>query len=136
MRPTQNGELRDDGNLDRRRLHQAVGALDDPIALLEHHPMPLWCERRVLESLRDRDELVEIRREPPSLRRRPEPRRADQQLRGAPRIGSRCELSIEPVTAQVRVEAEQQAARGAPRQQRHPDLEGRSAHGVMSQCRA
>jgi hypothetical protein len=52
--------LRDDGNLDGRRLKKALGERDQGFTLLEHHPMPYRNERRSLSTTpRHRHECME-----------------------------------------------------------------------------
>jgi len=65
-------ELRDDGNLDGRRLRKALGERNEGFTLLEHHPRPDRNERRCRSATRgERHECMEPCRDLPSLGQRP-----------------------------------------------------------------
>lgn len=63
--------MRDDGNLDGRRLKQALGERDEGFTLLEHHAIPYRKEGRCLSAARrHRYECMEPGRDLSSLRQR------------------------------------------------------------------
>jgi hypothetical protein len=127
-------ELRDDGNLDGRRLKEALGERDEGFTLLEHHLMPDLEERRCPSATRGQcHECMEPCRDLPSLGQRAESRGANHQFGRAPRIGPLRECSVKLRTPPVGADADQPAARDAPRQQRDPDDGSRLAHGFRNE---
>jgi hypothetical protein len=127
-------ELRDDGNLHGRRLKEALGERDERFTLLEHDPMLAREERRCASVTRgERHECMEPCRDLSSLRQRPQSRSANHQLGSAPRIGPLRECSVKLVTPPKGADADQPAARHAPRQWRDPGDRCGMAHGVRTE---